>query len=414
MRAEFIPPRPHPVVMALAQFALPLFLPLHDQVTRIRLEPEARERLNALGSGRALLVVNHPSETEPVVMFGVSRLVRQPFYFVATHEIFHGARGWLVNHIGAFSIHRGRPDRTSLRMSRSLLAEQDRKLVIFPEGETHMENDRILPLHPGAIQIGFWALETLEQLGQPLSLPVVPVTVRYCYQGDPVPALVRGLERLEADLGLGPMPGLTRSGRLIRAGLVVLAGIEREYALPAPADPADLTEVDGRIAAVFRYGGGRVAEMLHVPFPDQEPVPVGLRILYNHTFDYQAGLAAGKSAYERRLHARRLLAARACLNDLDRLQNFMVIGGRSLAPPVRAERFGEVLWRLEREVVGRPRTRPLREAVVRVGEPLRLEAQFPAYRETRRKEVARCSQDIEARLRTQLEGMFSLGTPMPE
>jgi hypothetical protein len=45
-----------------------------------------------------------------------------------------------------------------------------------------------------------------------------------------------------------------------------------------------------------------------------------MRALFNATFDYLDGLAAGETPYERRLHARRSAAARTCLADLWRVQ----------------------------------------------------------------------------------------------
>lgn len=392
----------------------PLFLRLHDQLTRIVLDEADAARLRDAVSGRALLIANHPSESEPVVLYGLSRLLGQQFYFVATHEIFHGPRGWVTNRVGAFSIHRGRPDRTSLRMSRMLLAEQDQKLVIFPEGETHMQNDLVLPFHSGAVQIGFWVLERLEELGREPQLPVVPVAVRYRYVDDPTPALARGLGRLESHLGLCPheAPGGTLADRLVYAGVAVLEGIEREYAFPPEPRRIEAAALDARIATLYRHIGQRVARVVNVPFPQEEPVPVGMRMLFNATFDFQDALAEGESRYARRLHRRRTGAARTCLHDLWRLQNFMVISGDCLAPPVSAERFGEVLWRLEVEVTGRARTRPLREAVVRIGEPLALETRLPHYRRNRREAVATCCGELEALLRGQLESMAALGRPM--
>src|SRR5206468_4189430 len=134
--------------------------------------------------------------------------------------------------------------------------------------------------------------------------------------------------------------------RLWRAGLTVLAGIEREYGVSASGSGDSEPMVDERIRALYRFIAARVSHLLHVKPPVEPSVHLGMRALFNLTFDYLDGLAEGKTTYERRLHARRVTAGKACLNDLWRMQNFMVIHADSLAPPLTAERFGEVLWRL--------------------------------------------------------------------
>ncbi len=396
MAYRYQAPRESAHVWRVANLLLPLFLRLHEQVSHVSVDPEDWARLAPLRHGRALLIANHPSETEPVIMAWLSRKLGRPFNYVATHELFHGFRGWLASRMGAFSVRRGWPDHASLRTSRDLLAEKDRVLVLFPEGETHMQNDLVLPFHAGAAQVGFWALERLAALGKPVGLPIVPIAIRYRFTGDPIPALRKGTACLERRLGLPTDPDRDLAVRLYEAGMAVLSGVEREYGLVPPSADAS---ADARIAALYRQIGARVAAVVHVPAPETGPVHLGMRALFNAVFDYMDGLATGATPYEHRLHERRLVAVQACLNDLWRVQNFMAISGDYLAPPVTPERLGEVLWRLENEVLGRARTRPLRQAVVRIGEPLELANYLDAYRAGRRAAVAASTRELEDRLR---------------
>jgi 1-acyl-sn-glycerol-3-phosphate acyltransferase len=378
---------------------------------QVRIDAKDWQWLEGLRDHRALLLPNHPTETEPLVMAWLARRLGQPFYYVATHELYRGPKGWFIRRIGAFSILRKRPDHRSLRTSLRILAEKDRKLVIFPEGETHTENDRILPLNHGAIQIGFWSLERLEKLGKPARLPVIPVAIKYRYVGDPRPALLHGLQRLERDLGLGTDTSVPLPERLRRVGLAVLAGVEHEYGItPSRAGDPEAT-IDERIAAHYQLITARVAHVLHVPPPAAGSVHLGMRALFNASSDYMEGLRAGRTPYDRRLHVRRATAARACLNDLWRVQNFMVISEKTLTPGT-AEQLGELLWRLEREVCGRPRTRPLREALVRLGPPLELAEQLPAYRSSRKATITRCTAEVEEKLRGLLASLHDQGTPL--
>jgi hypothetical protein len=297
-------------------------------------------------------------------------------------------------------------------MSRRLLAKMDRKLVIFPEGETHMQNDLILPLHRGAVQIGFWSLEGLEALGKPQSLPLVPIVIRYRYVGNPRPALLRGLHCLEIHLGLpAPSAPAALPDRLRRAGLAVLRGVEQEYGIGAPTRENEKESIDERIAVLYDLIAVRVTHTLHVKMPAERAVRLRMRTLYNAAFDYLDGLAEGRTPYERRLHARRVAAARTCLADLWRVQNFMSVSEDCLAS-LTAERAGELLFRLEKEVYGEPRTRPWREAVVRLGPPIELADWLPQYRASRKRTVAQCTAEVEERLRTLLGSLSGVRTPL--
>ncbi len=391
---RFQPPRMSRTIWKTVNLLYPAVLALHDRVVRLTVEDGDWQHLQKLQGRRALLLPNHPSETEPSVLVGVSRRLGEPFHYVATHEIFQGFSGWILPKMGAFSLRRGWPDRPSLRMSQTILAARDAKLVLFPEGETHMSSDQILPLYQGAIQIGFWALERMESLGKEPHLPLVPIIIRYHYVGDAGPALLRGLGRLEERLGL-PSAEISVKERLRRAGVAVLIGVEREYGIAAQAD----APIDDRIRTVYEHVAGRVAHLLHVTVPARPSVPLTMRALFNAVFDYLDALSAGQSVYERRLHARRVLAARTCLADLWRMQNFMAISEKYLLPPLTAERTGEILYRLEKEVYGRPVTLPLREARLRIGCPWDLAEHLPAYRISRKRTVADCTARLEEQMR---------------
>ena len=405
MNYRFHPPRHNRFVLATVNALLPALLAWRERIVRVQVAPEDRRRLEMLRGRRALLLPNHPSESEPPVMIWLARELGEPFFFAATHEIFRGFNGWLVPRMGAFSILRGRPDFAAMRTARDVLVARNAKLVLFPEGETHMQNDLVLPLHRGAAQIGLWALRDLERAGQPPTLPAVPIAIRYRYVGDVRPVLLAGMARLERCLGLPPPTADAQNlpDRLRRTGLVVLAGVEREYGLT----PRQGGTLDARIAAVTEHVAARVAHVLpvrsRIATNRELPVFLRMRALFNATFDYLDGLAEGTTAYERRLHARRLAAARACIADLWRMQNFMVVGEHTLAPPVSDERLGEVLFRLEKEVYGRARTRPPREAIVRVGAPLELADHLPDYHASRKQTLQCVTNELKARLRALLD-----------
>ena len=99
---------------------LPRLAPLFGNVYDVGVPPEDFARLEALRPYRAILCPNHPTETDPIVLFWLARMLRQPFNYCATRQTLDGLRGKLLNQVGVYSVIRGFPDRESLRMSRRL------------------------------------------------------------------------------------------------------------------------------------------------------------------------------------------------------------------------------------------------------------------------------------------------------
>src|SRR5204863_2606190 len=128
------------------------------------------------------------------------------FNYMAARDLLVGPVGWLLQRGGAFSVRRGTPDREAIRCTRRLLAEQDRKVVVCPEGTAYEQNDVLLPFQPGVIQIGFWVVEELEKLGKEARLPIVPVAIKYLTIGDARPSIERRLTKLAQALGFPPAP----------------------------------------------------------------------------------------------------------------------------------------------------------------------------------------------------------------
>jgi len=368
MAYRFYPPISRPGLRALVHLVAPLILRLRNQVVHVELQG-----IEYLPKNRAILLPNHPSETEPSVMALLARAQRQPYYFLATHELFTGLDGWIAQRMGAFSVRRGWPDRASLTFAATLLAEQN-TLVVFPEGETHQRGNEILPLKLGAAQLGFWALQR-----SPGPLPLVPIHIAYRYLQPE--RLWAGLEPLERALGIEAQG--TASQRLRTCGLAVLTRIEREHGI-FEAPP----QVEARIAQLYARIETNVCLRLGIPPPHQATVPVRLRALFNAAFDSP--------------HSE-------VLPELWRVQNFMAVRDEL---PETEERFAELLFRLEKDVFGKPRTLPLRTAHLRIGPPLELEDWLPSYRQSRKKALLEVTRELERRLHALLADALAAEVPL--
>jgi hypothetical protein len=404
----FVPPRHSEALYRFTVAAVPWLGRLFGNVHAVRMAREDLERLEALRDSRAILAPNHPTETDPIVLFWLGRLARQRFNFLATRETLDGPRGWLLNRIGTYSVIRGFPDRESLRMTRRLLAELDRKVVIFPEGLVYEHNDRLLEFQSGVAQMGFWALDDLHKAGREPALPIVPVAIKYRCCGDPEQAISRGLLHLEQRLGL---PSAVKDDpylRLKRLGGHVVQVLERAEGVEPPPD-ADLT---ARITVVRRKTLERVAQAIGTRINETEPPGEQLHHLFNTLKAWVGVLGDEATEYERGLYRQRVTTAAPLFKELMRLHNTVAVTGDYVASEPTAERFLEVLGRLQQEVFGGVRYQAPLAAVVRVGEPLRLDEVYGDYRADKRRVVAETTRALQGRIRAMLDALGAEATPL--
>jgi 1-acyl-sn-glycerol-3-phosphate acyltransferase len=408
MPLDFCPPKVNSLVLKISHTLLPVVMRGLRRIVAVNVPEADWPHLQAIRPGRAILSANHPTTSDPLIAMFLSRRLGEGFYYMACRELFHGPWGWTIQRLGAYSIHRGLPDRQAIRMTRRLLAEMDRKVVIFPEGETYEHNDLIIPFQQGIIQIGFSALDDLEKQDRPPQLPVLPIAVKYCCVRDPRPAIDAGLSALENALGLSPATHDSFYQRLRRVGERVLGQMEAEFRLKPAAD-APLAD---RIQAAKLHVLDRVAREVGVTLPATQPIGEQMRFLFNAVNEFAGEFADAPDEYGRRQNERRLAAARPLLLDLRRLHNFLAVTDGYVAQQMTGERFLDVTGRLQREVLGRVRHRVPREAVVRIAAPEQLGELYMGYRQNRKAVIAEATARVEAKVRTLLQELSALGRPI--
>jgi 1-acyl-sn-glycerol-3-phosphate acyltransferase len=408
MRNDFHPPRAHPLCLRMMRLLLPCIARLWRGVVSIAVSSEDISRLRALGSGPLLLCPNHPTMGDALVIFELGRRAGFTFNYMAARELFFFPLGWVLQRLGAYSVHRGGADREALRETRRLLTEEGRQVVIFPEGLTHEHNDRLLPLHGGTVQIGFRALAELEKRGRPARLPIVPVAIKYRFVGDAETAIRKSLVGLERATGGKPRKGADLYERLRAVGERVLDQMEREFCLC----PAGETPLEERIVAAKAHVVERVAAALDVRLPSGASVSEQLHSLDSALAAFCDESSAGTSEAERRQGQRRRAMAIPLARDLRRLHSFIAVSDGYVASAMTAERFLEVLGRLEVEVFGRSRRRGRYQVTVRVGDPLELGDHLESYRQSRRGAAAEATAELARRMQDLLHPLSDLGTPV--
>lgn len=189
----------------------------------------------AAGHG-VVLTPNHPRTTDPMVMCRVIAETGIPFFTMASWHLFnHSARmTWAIRAMGAFSMNREGLDKASVDFAVKVLQEARRPLLIFPEGTTSRTNDQLMALMDGPAFIARTAAKRRKKTGG--KVVVLPVGIRYLFQGDVEEACRPVLEMIEQKLTWRPLTETPLVDRIVKVGDALLRLKELEYDLRPGAD----------------------------------------------------------------------------------------------------------------------------------------------------------------------------------
>lgn len=401
---DFKPPQDNALVIGLCKMFMRqiLFFRCHD--TRVLVNGDGLQRFKQLAGKHALVCPNHSYRHDPEVMFEFGRQAGEVFNYVAAREVFdynNGFNGWLLQKLGCYSVVRGAADRESFKTTKSLLAAGKKKLVLFPEGEISWQNENILPLESGAVQLSFWALEELQKTKPQEPLVILPIALKYTYRKNITPALDACITRLEAKLGLAHPAGETLYQRTRHAALKVLESLERQYGCKIAADAS----VSDRMTQVKERSLRSMADVLDVELPPVKNTYLDwVRVLRNAMDDFIYADTKEMSEYERKLHEERRAQIKQFYRDLDRIVGFIALYDGYLSPPATQERIANVVEMLEAEVFGEKSVKGPRLVTVEVGKPIDLLAMFPDYKKSKRATLEQAT----AQLSAQIHGMLDV------
>lgn len=194
---------------------------------RVEINESVLHAFELLKNAGVVICVNHCRHEDPYILFGVSRAVKECFYFLTAREIFGSKDAykaqWLQK-LGCFSVARATLDVASFRAARQLLMQQ-KKVVIFPEGEISHQNNSLMELKNGAIHIALSAAALSQSKSESKrdrdskegQIYIVPLVLKYRYEGSVEAELQQSLERLERYLGSSV--DLVGNGSLKASGL---------------------------------------------------------------------------------------------------------------------------------------------------------------------------------------------------
>lgn len=353
-----------------------------------------------------LIAPNHCRMCDALVLQHLARDISQPLFFMASSHLFRGSGflKWALRRMGAFSVYREGIDRTAIEKSISLLVEGKRPMVIFPEGALNQANDHLGALMEGVSFIAHAAARKLrranKEAGTERGMYVVPIALRYLFQGDIDATVGPMLTDIERRLTWRPHENLPLVDRIYKLGGALLGLKETEY-IGQPQSGTISERVQNLIDHLLfpleeewlegRQEGSvvnRVKELRRMVVPDmiEEPPEDG---------DTKASL-------EKEELARRWQQ----LDDMALAQALSLFPREYVASNPTADRILETVERMAENLTGKDQAHPPMKAIIQVGEPFAV-----AGKRDRNAERDPLLQQLEDSLRGMLGELSSESKP---
>lgn len=383
---DFYPPKLNRPLVRLCQMVAPWVAHLHYRID-LDIDYESLHQLIALRDRRVLLLPNHPTFQDPIVLFLLSGRLGQSFHYLAAYEQFQGILGTFFQAVGVYSIRRGLADRASIAQTIDLLTQPECHLVIFPEGGCSFQNDTVMPFRTGAIQLAFQAMNRLVKQGHAIpDLVAVPISIKYRYSQPMSTVLNQTLSRLETTLGI---PKQIKDYERLRAiAEKVLTQVEQEYGIcGSDRDQPWNDRIAALKACILQTCEHQLALQSASDEPDRERVYRILNAIQVRAEQEESGEAEGTSGWDEAFIRKSMF----------RILNFDAIYDGYVAANPTPERFLDTLTRLEREVfaIDRPPPKGHRIAQVKLGNALNLQDYFKSFQKSKSTTVAMITQQLQ-------------------
>lgn len=355
------------------------------------------QKINSLQNQRVIICSNHSHRHDPIFLFALAQILREQFNFIAAREIFDwwpfGMHGYCIQRVGAYSVTRGTVDRASLSMSKQLIVEGNRKLVVFPECEISGSDDRLLPIEPGLGALFLKSMEAVQHHDPGAPVYVLPVGLKYRYTQDISATLSNALTRIENALQIDNthLPLVERFNLAVREWVSIIAS-EFRFGHADWAKTETIADFDSIIASLIQH----VADCLHTTVQGKD-APRAVHALRNRLTDLFK-LPDYISPYRQKVHQRRveyLGQFENLFNTIIRLaalREFRILSG------VSQENLAGGIDLLEREIFGKATQKGQRIVYFKVGDAINLTDRFDAFTKDKRAQVDWLTAEIERQL----------------
>jgi hypothetical protein len=392
---DFRPPKHHTVGYRLGKLVTGWVLRYSRKGLRVVVSQESLDRLRAAYQHHCVLLPNHRNDDDVFAMFALSARTRLPYYYLAAREHFteHLGGEWrslAMQHMGCYSVVRGAADRASFRMTRGLIASGRRPVVIFPEGAVSHRTDSVMPFQEGIFKLAFWALQDVVAASKDERVLLVPIGIQYVVSEKRAANLHLGLTRLERAL-LGESNGADPLTRIRLICHHLLEALE-EVHYGASRNEMSISE---RTTSLRTDILEEMERFLQLRPRSGDGLLDRARAVRNRLDEEAYVETDSPGRYARAVHERRVERLQGFYDGVKRVCAFEAVDVLTVDQDPSLSTLFEMLWMLETEVFGAPRSLVPRTAEIRVGDPLLLNDHYESYLADKRETVESVTKQVE-------------------
>lgn len=198
------------------------FLPRDKRITQLTVHGiETLAHFREPGD-RVVLIPNHPTHADAAIMLEAARRAGLTTQMMAAYDVFLRSRldAFLMQRLGAFSVDRDGSDARAMKTALSVLEHGRHALVVFPEGNVYLENDRVTPFSEGAAFLALRAARQLRDKGH--RVLAVPVSIKATQLSDTRPQVAERLRGLAKTADVAITPSMTPAQAMAQIGTTLL------------------------------------------------------------------------------------------------------------------------------------------------------------------------------------------------
>lgn len=172
------------------------FLPNAKRITELTVHgADTLDQFRERGD-RIVLMPNHPTHADASIMLEASRRAGLTTQMMAAYDVFLRSEldAFIMQRLGAFSVDREGSDPRAMKTALGVLERGKHALVVFPEGNVYLENDRVTPFSEGAAFLALRAAHQLKEQGH--RVLAVPVSIKATHVTDCKALVAERLQRL--------------------------------------------------------------------------------------------------------------------------------------------------------------------------------------------------------------------------
>ncbi len=387
--SDFKPPKPNKALISLAKFTLPFYLKFVERLSFKFSESEDRPA-NFLKGKNVVIVINHSDRQDPLLLIALAKYMHEDFFCIVARESFdwaNGILGWLFQRLGCFSVDRGSTDFKSIHTTKNILADSDKTLVVFPEGEVTGDDHHVHEISPALMNVFLNTQKKIAEDDSTKSLWVLPIGVSYRLKTELNASVDKTLKKVEQELGIQREHRSDAPARALHAVDSLLKKYSEQYEFELPRQHPQHKQV----SLLARHICGRVADGLNVEKDDELPTEQFFYFLRSEMLKPEIADSGFKPE---------LLTE--WTNDLNRTERLLILQ-RVLNQKLSAIQVCRITDFLESEIFGRMTAKGTQCASVFFGNPIEVLPFLDDYESDKSVAVEQLREAVRSGLQTALD-----------